>query len=234
MNSYIYFSISHYTVWVSNMPFLSPPAKSFIISIWFKAWKRVPEWLKGCLVATERGFREKRWRQRGSSEAFGLWRLLVELEGEPLRQRLTQPGLGGHQPAEVGLAEFHLLLQDGSPQEIMEVAVCSREPGQAYPDGPSSGSSSWQGGFTASWVLPHSLEKLLHVLEEGSVATLVLRFWKTPGVLGFSWASWEKKSGPSLSRARLLWLKRKRRKRQVPTDACWTGGERQSPPRWVE
>ena len=71
-----------------------------------------------------------------------LWRLLVKLEGEPLRQRLTQPGLGGHQPAEVGLAEFHGLLQDVSPQEIMEVAVCSREPGQADPDGPSSGSSS--------------------------------------------------------------------------------------------
>lgn len=68
------------------------------------------------------------------------------------------------------------------------------------------------GGFTASWVLPDSLEKLLHILEEGAVATLVLRFpktrhsWLLLGQLG-------KKSGPSLCRAALLWLQWKRRKR---------------------
>ena len=42
----------------------------------------------------------------------------VSLEGEPFKERLTQPGPGGHQPEEVSqvvshlLDEFHLLLQD--------------------------------------------------------------------------------------------------------------------------
>ena len=34
-------------------------AKSFIVSIWSKVWERAPGWLKSCLVAAERGFRQK-------------------------------------------------------------------------------------------------------------------------------------------------------------------------------
>ena len=39
-------------------------AKSFIVSICSKAWERAPGWLKSCLVAAERGFRQKPWHQR--------------------------------------------------------------------------------------------------------------------------------------------------------------------------
>ena len=74
----------------------------------------------------------------------------VSLEGEPFRERLTQPGPGGHQPEEVGqvvshlLDEFHLLLQDMALQKVMEVGVCVAEPGQADPGGPGSDSCPWE------------------------------------------------------------------------------------------
>ena len=72
--------------------------------------------------------------------------------------------------------------------------VCAdRTQNLQIPKGPVQVLLHDSGGFTASWVLPYSLEKLLHVLEEGGVATLVLCFPKTLGVLGFSWASWGKK-----------------------------------------
>ena len=34
-------------------------AKSFIVSIWSEAWERAPGWLEICLVAAERGSRQK-------------------------------------------------------------------------------------------------------------------------------------------------------------------------------
>ena len=35
------------------------PAKSFIVSIWSMAGERAPVWLTSCLLAAERGFRQK-------------------------------------------------------------------------------------------------------------------------------------------------------------------------------
>ena len=58
--------------------------------------------LKSCLVAAERGFRQKRCHQRGSSKAAGLQRLLVMVEGELFKEIFTQPSLGTSQTAEVG------------------------------------------------------------------------------------------------------------------------------------
>ena len=66
------------------------------------------------------------------------WGWAFERETHPARPE-GPPAWGGRP-----WYEFHLLLQDGSPQEITEVEVCSREPGQTDPEGPSSGSSSWQ------------------------------------------------------------------------------------------
>lgn len=65
-------------------------AKS-LVSIWPKTWERAPGWLKRGLAAAE----------RSSSEATGLQRLLVVLEGAggPVED---QPSLGTRQPAEVG------------------------------------------------------------------------------------------------------------------------------------
>ena len=60
-------------------------AKSFIVSIRSTSWERVPGWLKSCLVAAE----------RGSSKPAGLRRLLVVLEGEPLKEIFAQPACGG-------------------------------------------------------------------------------------------------------------------------------------------
>ena len=64
-------------------------AKSFIVSLWSKAWERAPGWLKSCLVAAERGFRQKPWHQRSSSKTAGLQSLLVVLEAEPLEEILA-------------------------------------------------------------------------------------------------------------------------------------------------
>ena len=60
--------------------------------------------LKSCLVAAERGFRQKRGNHRGSSKATVLGRL----EGEPSKEMLAQPCLGTSQSAEVGQVVVHL------------------------------------------------------------------------------------------------------------------------------
>ena len=52
--------------------------KSFIVYIYLSHGRGL-QGSKSCLVAAERGFRQKPWCQRGSSEASGLWRLLVSL-----------------------------------------------------------------------------------------------------------------------------------------------------------
>ena len=46
-------------------------AKSFIISIWSKAWERAPGCLKNCLVAADRGFRQKPCHQRAPQRPLG-------------------------------------------------------------------------------------------------------------------------------------------------------------------
>lgn len=111
-----------------------------------------------------------------------------------MRERLTQPGLEGRQPEEVGLdMSFTGSSRTGLPRNDWRWKSARENQGRRIQKGPVQVLLHDSGGFTASWVLPYSLEKLLHVLEEGGVATLVLCFPKTLGVLGFSWASWGKK-----------------------------------------
>ena len=106
-----------------------------------------------------------------------------------MQERLIQPGLEGRQPEEVGLDMSFTC----SSRKSWRWKSARENQGRRIQKGPVQVLLHDSGGFTASWVLPYSLEKLLHVLEEGGVATLVLRFPKTLGVLGFSWASWGKK-----------------------------------------
>lgn len=111
-----------------------------------------------------------------------------------MRERLTQPGLKGRQPEEVGLdMSFTCSSRTGLPRKSRRWKSARENQGRQIQKGPVQVLLHDSGGFTASWVLPHSLEKLLHVLEEGAVAALVLRFPRTLGVLGFSWANWGKK-----------------------------------------
>ena len=81
----------------------------------------------------------------------------------------------------------------GLPRKSRRCKSACENQGRQIQKGPVQVLLHDSGGFTASWVLPHSLVKLLHILEEGAVATLVLRFPKTLGVLGFSWANCGKK-----------------------------------------
>ena len=91
--------------------FFGGGCKSFIIST---SWERDTGRIKSCLVAAERSFK-KLWHQTGSSNAAGLLRLLVTLEGEPFNEMLAQHHLRTSHPAEVShvvihlLGEFHLL-----------------------------------------------------------------------------------------------------------------------------
>ena len=94
--------------------FFPPLQKAFLFSL-VQGLGEGSGWLKSCLVAAERGFRQKLWHQRGPSKTTRLRRLLVVLAGEPLEESPAQPCLGTSQPAEVGQVvahlpdEFHLL-----------------------------------------------------------------------------------------------------------------------------
>ena len=74
--------------------------------------------VKNCLVAEERGFRQKPWHRRAPQRPLGCrGSFLVMLDGEPLDgETLAQPSLGARQPSEVSqvvahlLDEFHLLI----------------------------------------------------------------------------------------------------------------------------
>lgn len=62
--------------------FFFPAEKSFIVSIWSKAWERAPGWLEGCLMTAGRSSGTKPTPQgyRGAPQKTGLQRLLVMLE----------------------------------------------------------------------------------------------------------------------------------------------------------
>ena len=69
----------------------------FIVSIWSTAWVGAPAWLKSCLVAAERTFRQKSWHRedaRGAQRLLGLGRLLVVLKGRAFGRDIdaAQPG----------------------------------------------------------------------------------------------------------------------------------------------
>lgn len=138
-------------------------AENYIVSIWFEIQERAPRWLNWCLVAAERGFREKPRHQRGSSKSSGLQKLLVVLEGEVFEDVLAQPSLGTRQPAEAGqmvthlLDELHLLIQ-----EVFSRKSQRWDPSQAKPRACRS-RRAWFRFFSKrmaasipSWILPHS------------------------------------------------------------------------------
>ena len=110
------------------------------------------------------GYREglqqqKPWCQRGSSEASGLWRLLVSLEGERFGERLAQPS-----PA-LGATSLRRWVRWSPISCFSRTQLCRKS---------WKWESAWQnqgrkiqkalaqillpetGGFLATWVLPHS------------------------------------------------------------------------------
>ena len=109
------------------------------------------------------------------------------LEGEPFKELLAQPSLRTSQPAEVGqvvthlLDEFHLLIQEAALQEVSEVRVCAgRTQGMQVQKGLVQVLLRENGGFhSVLGFTPLILRWLLHVLEEGVVAALVLYFQET-------------------------------------------------------
>ena len=82
----------------------------------------------GCLVIAGRGSGRSQTpgEQRGPSKASGLLRLLVMLEGEPLKETPAQPSQGApslqREPGVTHLLDaFHLLTQDAALQEVVRL-----------------------------------------------------------------------------------------------------------------
>ena len=91
-------------------------SKSFIVSIWSRAWEWSLQGVKKLPSGCKEGLQADALMLGGSSKAAGPQRLLVLLEGKTFQEILAQPSLGASQPVEVGqvvthlLDEFHLLI----------------------------------------------------------------------------------------------------------------------------
>lgn len=144
-------------------------AKS-LVSIWPKTWERAPGWLKRGLAAAE----------RSSSEATGLQRLLVVLEGagEPVED---QPSLGTSslrrsvrgRPSPQRASRPHP--ERGPPGSGTGGGWPGQNSGHAGPEGPGSGSSPRERQLPQRpGVSSTRRERLPPVLEEGTATGLVL------------------------------------------------------------
>ena len=143
INSYIYFLFLIILLEFQTC-FFSPPCKKHYCFHLVQGMKEGSRVVKQLLCGYRKGIQGEALMPEGLLR--GLWALKSPgwAWGWAF-ERETHPARPGGPPAWGGRPwyEFHLLLQDRSPQEITEVEVCSREPGQTDPEGPSSG-SSWQ------------------------------------------------------------------------------------------
>lgn len=132
-------------------------------------WGEGSRWLQSCLIASGQGSEAAVGCQSGPSKATGSGRLLVGLEGEPLkRYSPSQPG--GGQPKQVSqvvahLDEFHLYIRELMLQEVTEPGVCVGRTQACSPrgTGPRSSPGPWglpglqgstplfSGRFRVSW-----------------------------------------------------------------------------------
>lgn len=106
----------------------------------------------------------------GQSWGWAFWR----------ETRPAQPW--GHQPAEVGQVVAHqLLLQDTTLQKVVKRESAWQNQGRKIQKALAQILLPENGGFIATWVLPHSSWEASACPGKGTAATLILHFPETLG-----------------------------------------------------